>query len=72
MVVVVVVEGGSKYYGHNKMTPPPSPNLALQNQRCFYLNLKTFITDIKQQKEVFCVTELIFKWSGSNIIAIIL
>ena len=27
--------GGSKYYGHNKMTPLPSPNLALQNQRCF-------------------------------------
>ena len=27
--------GGAKYYGHNKMIPPPSPNLALQAQRCF-------------------------------------
>ena len=36
-VVVVVGGGGSKYYGHNKMTPPPppSPNLALQDIRCF-------------------------------------
>ena len=28
---MVVVEGGSKYYGHYKMTPPPPPNCRIQD-----------------------------------------
>ena len=33
--VVVVVGGGSKYYGHYKMTPPSQ----LQNTRCYLASL---------------------------------